>query len=198
MRHRGTEVGHFFLAERADGEEFTDDEEEVLTLFVSQAAAAIANARAHRGEQRARADLEALVETSPVGIVVLDACAGRPVSFNREARRIVESLRMPSRPFEQLQEVISVRRADGREVSLGELPLAEQLSTGETVRAEEVVLVVPDDRSVRTLINATPIRAEGDEISSVVVTMQDLAPLDEIERTRTEFLGLVGHELRAP
>ena len=198
MRHRGTEVGHFFLADKADGDEFTDGDEEVLMLFASQAAAAIANARTHRSEQRARADLEALVETSPVGVVVLDARAGRPVSFNREARRIVESLRMPGRSSEQLQEVISVRRADGREVSLGELPLAEQLSIGETVRAEEVALAVPDGRSVRMLINATPIRAEGDEIRSVVVTMQDLAPLDEIERMRTEFLSLVSHELRAP
>ena len=28
--------------------------------------------------------------------------------------------------------------------------------------------------------------------------MQDLAPLDEIERLRTQFLGLVSHELREP
>ena len=198
MRHRGVEVGHFFLAEKADGGEFTDDDEEVLAVFASQAAAAITNARTHRSERRARADLEALVETSPVGVVVFDARAGRPVSFNREARRIVESLRMPGRPLEQLLEVVSVRRADGREVSLAEIPLEQTLTTGETVRAEEVVLSVPDGRSVRTLINATPIRAEGDEVGSVVVTMQDLAPLDEIERMRTEFLGLVGHELRAP
>ena len=198
MRHRGAEIGHFFLAEREGGEEFTDDDEEVLTVFASQAAAAITNARTHRNERRARADLEALVETSPAGVVVLDARSGRPVSFNREARRIVESLRMPGRPAEQLLGVISVRRADGREVSLSEFPLAEQLNTGETVRAEEVVLAVPDGRNVRTLINATPIRPEGAEIGSVVVTMQDLAPLDEIERMRTEFLGLVRHELRAP
>ena len=198
MRHRGAEVGHFFLADKADGEEFTDDDEEVLRLFASQAAAAIANARTHRSEQHARADLEALVETSPVGVVVFDAQSGQPVSLNREARRIVESLRTPGRPFEQLQEVISVRRADGREVSLAEIPLAQTLGTGETVRAEEVVLSIPDGRSVRTLINATPIRAEGDAITSVVVTMQDLAPLDEIERMRTEFLSLVSHELRAP
>ena len=103
----------FFLAEKADGGEFTDDDEEVLTLFASQAAAAIANARAHRNERRARADLEALVETSPVGVAVFDAESGRPVSFNREARRIVESLRMPGRPPEQLLEVISCRCADG-------------------------------------------------------------------------------------
>ena len=122
----------------------------------------------------------------------------RPVSFNREARRIVESLRTPGRPVEQLLEVVSARRADGREVSLAEMPLEQTLGTGETVRAEEVMLAGPDGRSVRTLINATPIRADGGEVGSVVVTMQDLAPLDEIERMRTEFLGLVSHELRAP
>ena len=125
MRHRGAEVGHFFLADKADGNEFTDDEEEVLMLFASQAAAAIANARTPASS--ARADLEALVETSPVGVVVFDAHSGQPVSLNREARRIVESLRTPGRPCEQLQEVISVRRADGREVSLSEFPLTQLL-----------------------------------------------------------------------
>ena len=198
IRHRGENAGNFFLAEKANGEEFTDEDEEVLTVLASQAAAAVANARTHRNEQRARADLEALVETSPVGVVVLDARSGRTVSINREAKRIVESLRMPGRPLEQLLEVISFRRADGREVSLSEFPITQHLSAGETLRAEEVELSVPGGRSVRTLINATPIRAEGDAIRSVVVTMQDLAPLDEIERMRTEFLGLVSHELRAP
>ena len=38
-------------------------------LFAQQAAAAIVNARAHRAERRARADLEALVETCPVNDV---------------------------------------------------------------------------------------------------------------------------------
>ena len=198
MRHRGADVGNFFLGAKEGAPAFTDEDEEVLVLFASQAAAAVVNARTYRNEQRARVDLEALVETSPVGVVVLDACGGRPVSLNREARRIVESLRMPGRPTEQLLEVITFRRAGGREVSLSELPLAQLLGTVETVRAEEVVLSVPDGRSVRTLINATPIRAEGGAIRSVVVTMQDLAPLDEIERMRIEFMGLVGHELREP
>ena len=96
LRHRGTDVGNFFLAEKADGEAFTDDDEEVLVLFESQAAAAVVNARTHRGERQARADLEALVETSPIGVVVFDARSGRLASLNREARRIVESLRAPA------------------------------------------------------------------------------------------------------
>ncbi len=198
MRHRDAGLGHFFLAGKADGEAFTEGDEEVLALFASQAASAIANARTLRSERRARADLEALVETSPVGVVVFDAKSGRPVSFNREMRRIVERLRMAGRPPEQLLEVLNFRRADGREVSLSEFPLAEQLGSGETLRAEEMTLSVPDGRSVRTLINATPIPSEGDAVGSMVVTVQDLAPFDEIERLRTEFLGLVSHELREP
>ncbi len=66
MRHRGAYVGSFFLAEKEAGHEFTKSDEEVLVLFASQAAAAIANACAHRDERRARADLEAVVETSPL------------------------------------------------------------------------------------------------------------------------------------
>ena len=141
MRHRGVHVGNFYLVEKAGGEAFTDEDEEILVLFAAQAATAIANARTYRAERRARADLEALIETSPVGVVVFEA------------------------------------------------------------RTEEVVLSVPDGRSVTTLINATPIRdpdGPDDALASVVVTLQDLAPLQEIERMRAEFLGMVSHELRAP
>ena len=198
MRHRGTDVGSFFLADKADGEAFTGEDEEVLALFASQAASAIANARTHRDERRAKADLEALVETSPVGVLVLDAETGRAVWFNREARRMGESLRMPGQPAEQLLEVMTIRRADGSEMSLDSFPVSELLHSGETMRSEEMLISVPDGRSVRVLVNATPIRANGDANGSVVVTIQDLAPLDEIERLRTEFLGMVSHELREP
>ena len=198
MRHRGVHVGNFYLAEKEGDEPFTDEDEEILVLFASQAATAIANARTYRAEQRARADLEALIETSPVGVVVFDAGTGHPVSLNREARRIVDSLCAPGQSAEQLLEVITYRRADGREIALDQLPLAGALSGAETVRAEEIALSVPEGRSVTTLINATPIHAVDGAVASVVVTMQDLAPLQELEQMRAEFLGMVSHELRAP
>ena len=63
MRHRGAHVGNFSVCGKEDGPEFTSEDEEVLLMFASQAATVIANARTHREEQRARADLEALVDT---------------------------------------------------------------------------------------------------------------------------------------
>ena len=199
MRHRGEHVGAFFVGDKADGEAFTPEDEEILVLFASQAAAAITNARTHREVERARGDMEALVETSPVGVVVLEAGSGRVASVNREARRIVEEIRTPDSPPEQLLEVVTCRLPDGREVGLGELPLAGLLEDAAPMRAEEIELSVPDGRSVRALINLTPIRSgEEGKLASVIVTMQDLAPFDDLERQRAEFLRMVSHELRAP
>ena len=198
MHHQGVQVGNFFLAGKEDGREFTSEDEEVLVLFAAQAATAIANARAFRNEQRARADLEALVDISPVGVAVFDAKSGKAVSFNREVKRILGGLLSPGRGVEELLEVVTLRRPDGWEISLEEFPAAQAMSNASTIRAEEIVLQVPDGRSVTTLMNAAPIRSEDGTIESVVVTMQDLAPLEELERLRAEFLGMVSHELRAP
>ena len=198
INHRGVHVGSLFIADKEDGRQFTDADEELLVLFASQAATAIANARTYRDEQRARANLEALVETSPVGVVVFDAKTGLMVSLNAEAKRIVQGLHMPDRPLESVSEIITCRRVDGSVVSLAELPLAERLSSGQTLRNEEMVLSVPDGRSVKTLLNATPIAGAEGDIESVVVTLQDLAPFEELERMRTEFLAIVSHELRTP
>ena len=195
---RGVHVGTLFVGRKEPGREFTAADEEVLVLFASQAATAIANARAYRDEQRARARVEALVDTSPIGVVVFDARTGNALSINREAKRIVEGLLIPERPPEQLLEVVTCVRADGREVALTEFPMAQVLSTAETVRNEEIVLSVPDGRNVKTLLNATPIRGPKGEVDSVVVTLQDLAPFEELERMRTEFLAIVSHELRTP
>ena len=196
--HGSERVGNIFLAGREDGREFSAEDEQTLVMFAAQAALVIANARTHREERRARADLETLIDTSPVGVVIFDALTGAPKSFNREARRIADSLRNPDQTPEMLLDVITCVRADGREFSLREFPLAELLSVGETLRSEEIVMRVPDGRSVTALLNATPIRSDEGAVESVVVTLQDMADLEETERLRAEFLAMVSHELRAP
>ena len=195
IRHQGEHLGTIYLDEKEG--EYTQEDEETLVMFASQAALVIANARRYREEQRARARLETLIDISPVGVAVFDARTGAPLSFNREAVRIVESLRDPDQPPEQLLEVLSYRRADGRNIS--PFDMARELIGGDTVRAEEIVLSVPDGRSVTVLVNATPSRLEEDnEAETVVVTLQDMTSLNELEKMRAEFLGMVSHELRAP
>ena len=198
MRHRGVNAGILFLAGKAKGGEFMGEDEEVLLLIASQAAASIANARKYRAEQLNRADLESLVETSPVGVVVFEAVTGSTVSVNLEAKRIAQNLCLQGKPIEAILEVATCRFADGREISLDQFSLVQVLRSAETVRALEVVISIPDGRSVTVLVSATPVRGEDGAVTSMVVTMQDMAALQELDRTRAEFLSMVSHELRAP
>ncbi len=198
MFHRGVRVGHVFVGDKEDGEEFSLADEETLVMFASQAALVIANAGAHRDERRAKADLETLIDTSPVGVVVFNAKTGTPVSFNREARRLTASLGRPGQSPEEFLYTLTIRRADGQETALPELPLARMMSAGETVRAEEIALLAPGGDSVSVLVNATPIRSDGGEVETYVVTLQDLTELEEVGRLRADFLAMASHELRAP
>ena len=198
IRHRGQGLGAICLAKREPDPEFSREDEETLVTFASQAARVITNARRYREEQHARSDLEALVDTAPIGVSVFDARSGDLVSVNREAQRIVSTLQEPGQHAADLLRVMTVRRADGREFSLQEFTVAEALTPAETVRAEEIVMHVPDGRSVTALMNATPIHSAEGELVSFVVTMQDLTPLEELDRLRTEFLGMVSHELQIP
>ena len=196
--HQGVRSGHIYVGSDEPGREFTREDEETLVMFASQAALVIANARRHREEQRARAGLETLIDTSPVGVVVFDMQRGAAASFNREGRRIIDGLRNPDQTPEDLLGLMTIRRADGSEFSLQEFPLARVLGDTETVRAEEIVMGVPDGRSVTVLLNATPIRSDEGELESVVVTMQDMTDVEEQGRLRAEFLAMVSHELRSP
>ena len=138
------------VVEKEGGEAFTDEDEEILMLFASQAATAIANARTYRAERRARADLEALIETSPVGVVVFDVGTGRPASLNREARRIVEGLCNPGQSAEQLLEVITYRRAIPEPFVLGDLAI-DYDRRRVTVAGREVELTATEYELLRAL-----------------------------------------------
>ena len=196
IRYYGEQAGAICVAGREP--EFSPEDEELLVALASQAALVVVNARRSQDERRVRADLEALVNTAPVGVMVFDATTGEVTSFNREAERLVEGLQTPGQPPERLVQQLTVRRADGRELALSELPLVQVLREGEAVRAEEMVLRVADGRAVHLLVNATPIRSEAGEIESFVVSLQDLPPLEELERLRADLLGMVSNELRTP
>ena len=196
--HLGERLGNIYLTEKEGGLEFSLEDEETLVMFASQAGMAIVNARRYSDEHRARADLEALVNIVPVGVSVFDAKTGDLVSLNQESRRIVRGLRAPGRSQAEILSVLTFRRPDGREIPLDQMPTQRALKSGETVRAEEIIIQLPDGQAITTVVNAAPIFSEAGAVVSVVATVQDMTPLEDLERLRAEFLGMVSHELRTP
>ena len=142
--------------------------------------------------------MEALVRTSPIGMLVIDAETRSVVLVNDEAERIIGIPHTLGSSLDRYHEITLYRRMDGREYAVEERPLARILNGGEPARAEEILFVRPDGETVVVLINTTPIYSEDGRIESAVAVIQDLTPIEELERTRSEFLGMVSHELRAP
>ena len=198
VRHRGEAVGNIYLTEKQGGEEFTLEDEDVLVMFASQAALVIANTVRYTETQRVKDSLEAVIRSSPVGVVVIDADTRTVTSINDESKRIFAVASQPGGALEEYSNRVSVRYIDGREVPSDQRPIERALRYGETVRAEEVVYRLRNGGTVTVLMNVTPIRSDDGKIVSAVVVIQDLTPVEEVERLRAQFLGMVSHELRGP
>lgn len=198
IRHQGRCLANLYLADKTTGPEFTPEDEEVIAAFAAQASAAMVNATKYGRALHSKANLETLINISPVGVIVFDARTGQLVTHNREAERIIGDIGIPNGTWEDTLKALSFRRADGREVSLSTSPITRALRSGEIVRAEEIVIYLPDGRSVHTLVNASPIYSMEGEVESVIVAIQDMSPLNEMDRMRSDFLSLVGNELRTP
>lgn len=196
LRHQDKHLGNIYLARDEEGGIFTADEEEALQTFIPHVIASIVNSRAYEKENSARADLETWLDTSPVGVLVYDMNTRELVSLNQEARRIVYGLQVPGQ--RELLSVMKFRRPNGQHIPQNELPTDRAFRRGETVRAEEMVIHLQDGKAIPVLCSAAPIRSDNGEIVKVVCTLQDMTPLEEVERLRSEFLDVVAQELRNP
>ncbi len=197
LKYRAEHLGNFYLFSENE-KTFNDEDEHFLLLFGALAAATIANATRYQNEIRTRRALETLIETTPVGVAMFDARTAKPTSLNREARRITRPLRRPGDKGQEVLKNLTLRRGDGREFGVDQLPLTEAFGNDERVRAEEIQLSTPGGRSVKVLVNATPLHDEAGTTDSLIVAMQDLTPIEELDRMRAYFLGMVSHELRTP
>ena len=198
IRGRDGQVGSIYVGKPHGESDFTREDEEILEVFASQAALTLINARRYGDERRSKADLEAFVNASPVGVLVADVASENIVMANREARRIARVDPEHGHVSVASLKRLRYKRLDGSEIAFEDLPFELALTGGETVHAEEIVIAHPDGSEVPTLVSAAPIRTADGELETVIATVQDLSPLEDMERLRTEFLAMVSHELRAP
>ena len=197
ISHLDRKVGTIYLCEKREGE-FTEEDEEILAMFSSQAAVAISNALNYRSEQHSRANLEALVDLSPVGVMVFDAKTMNIIAINQEAQRISRYRYGLGTSLEEIRRIRVVRYMNGQAVPADDRPILRTLNSGEGMRAEEFMLDEDDGSGFPVLFSTTPIHSEDGDITSVILVVQDMRPREELERQRAEFLSMVSHELRTP
>ena len=189
-------LGNLYLTEKIDRAEFTPEDEEVIVLFASHAALAIRNAQQFEALEAERHRLESLVHLSPIGVLMIEAGSERVLMVNREAERILGVSYGPEDTLSDHDQAL-LETPDGSEIG-EDSPILRALTRGETVRVAEVVHRFPDGRGVLTHMSSTPVYGENGQIVAAVSIIQDISPLEELEKLKSEFLGIVSHELRTP
>ncbi|MEX2431079.1 MAG: ATP-binding protein [Dehalococcoidia bacterium] len=153
---------------------------------------------AEQALRREREQLSAVVEASPVGVLLIEAETGNVLVSNHEAERVLGLTFDPNEPVRRFYHAAAYTRPDGTAYELEDIPIYRALHHGERVQGAEVQIVLPDGQARPALVNANPIASLDGRIVAGVMTVEDMTPLQDAQQARDEFLYMVSHDMRSP
>ena len=198
---RGRVIGDLYLTDKANGALWTDQDEWLTSLLASHAGVAMANAHLYQVLERERAQaeserqrLEALLDSLPEGVVVVDA-TGRVTDLNDMAHRLMGwelGRDINERPVE-------IQRPDGTPCAIDDIPIIRTLRDNVRVRGQHLVVIHPQERRPRDIyISTTPLRDAEGRVTGAIGVYQDISALKNVERMKDDFFSMATHELRTP
>jgi signal transduction histidine kinase len=165
-----------------------------LVSLVDAGAQAMGRARLEDVERRSRSLLGAIVDQIPLGILVLEPDARRPMYMNRAFGDIFGVAEgTPPDPSPTV-----VLRPDGSPYPLEERPVLRATMAGETVEDELVLVARPGEDRRSILVNAWPVLDADGAVVAGVATYVDVTARLDADNARDAFLGVLSHELRTP
>lgn len=176
--------------------EYNADERVFLEVLGAQLGGQLDGVRQLERAETERKRLQALIETLPVGIAIVDM-AGRVTLWNRAVEEIWGQAPAGGEP--RPRPGFRLLSADGRQIAAHETPV-ERVLRGELSDEGRELVVRPADggHDVPVLVNTAPILDAQARMTGAVVVYQDISRLREIDRLKDDFINTVSHELRTP
>jgi PAS domain S-box-containing protein len=180
---------------RQQGLRFSSDERQVLESFADQAAIAVNNAQLYQEIAREKRRLDAIIEASADGVLILDP-AHRITVFNRALARMTglsaaQALQLAHDDAIQLRN----KRAGMTlsEAEAGGWPLVGGGSLyveGELVRADGVRVSVG--------ITYAALFDREARLVNIVGSVRDITRFREADELKSTFISIISHELKTP
>lgn len=180
---------------RSQSVRFSPDDRQILASFADYAAIAVNNARLYEAAVTERRRLDAFVENSADGIIVL-----RPnltiERFNRASAALTgwvaeEAIGRPHEEviaFAHLSSKLTLEQASAQGWPTGDArPLHVE---GDLRRRNGGIVSVS--------LTYAPLMARGGRLLNIIVTMQDITRFREADALKDTFISIVSHELKTP
>ncbi|MCJ7549013.1 MAG: ATP-binding protein, partial [Anaerolineae bacterium] len=180
---------------RAQSSRFSPDDRQILSSFADYAAVAVRNARVYKGAETERRRLDALLDSSADGIMVL-----RPnLSIERINRALVTLTGWTAAQAVDLHhdEVVKWAQRSSR------MTLEDAVAQGWPTEERGTLYVEGELRRrngsvVSLAITYAPLMAKSGELLNIIGTVRDITRFRESDALKDTFISVVSHELKTP
>ncbi len=189
-----THVGTIYVFRAALNVAFSTDEAQVLQAFANQAAIAVSNARLYQSVLREKQRLDAIIEQSADGVMILDN-RWRITTFNKAMEQLTGWPRTEAvgRPC---AEVLGIRNAQGTNICLTDCPLQRQPPVANPI--VEGRITNRDGRELYVQSRYAPQRGARGVFLGAIVNVRDITEQKREEELQSTFISTISHELKTP
>ena len=187
-------LGLVFIFRAGEGT-FSLNDRQVLGAFADQAAIAVYNAQLYRQVSREKQRLDAILEHSADGVMILDP-AGVIVSFNRALSKMMGISPAGSIGREH-HDVVRIKRLTS-EMDLAQAEVRGWPLPGSPPLYVEGDLERPDRSTVSVGITYAPLWASDGRLVNIIANVRDITRFREAEEMKDNFISVISHELKTP
>ncbi len=180
---------------RHEGAGFSMDDRRVLSAFAAQAAIAVHNARLYQQVMHEKQRLDAIIENSGDGVMILDP--GQRITVFNRALAMMTGIPAEEAIGKYCWQVLQLRnRHTDRVVRELSSPLNRCLEgerfyvEGDFVREDEVRITLG--------ITYSPLFGPDGELVNIIANVRDVTHFREAEEIKSTFISVISHELKTP
>ena len=188
---------------RVTGAAFSSNDQQVLSSFANQAAIAIRNARLYREVVAEKSRLDAIIENSADGIMILDRDCRIQV-FNRALSRMT-GWRAAEAIGQNCAAVLRLQGPQGVNLCGEHCPIVENYAQMTAGQAEppaqhyvEGDIERPDGSHISAGVSHSLLYDEQRRLVNIIVNVHDITRFREAEELKSTFISVVSHELKTP
>jgi PAS domain S-box-containing protein len=173
---------------------FSADDRLVLSSFADQAAIAVRNATLYEQLAEQKQRLDAIIENSADGVLILDAQC-RIQTMNRAAAEMTGWT--PAQAAGQpCRRVIALRNAQGVDICETGCPL-QAYSDADKLQVEGDI-IRPDGHRTSVSITYSPLYDDEGRLVNIIGSVHDVTRYREAEELKSMFISVISHELKTP
>ncbi|NJP05375.1 MAG: PAS domain S-box protein [Chloroflexaceae bacterium] len=194
LTFRDSRVGMIYAFRAALNVDFSADEAQILQAFADQAAIAVSNARLYQGVLREKQRLDAMIEQSADGVMIVDP-RWRITTFNKAMEHLTGWPRSEAigRPC---AEVLAIRNNQGVNICLVDCPLQRRPHSLNPVA--EGWVTTRDGRQIYVQSRYAPQTSAEGAFLGAIANVRDITQQKHEEEMQNTFVSIISHELKTP